>query len=134
MSDPNAGHSRAASSSLREVMPSLRYVLERWTSTVFGVTNSCCAIALFVCPAAANTATRRSLGVRASGPKTPRVGLRPPAALSSSRARSASGRAPHTAASSAARRSGSRGVGRAAPASPRRAQRHQVLGVLEAGG
>ena len=42
-------------------MSSLRYVLVRWTSIVFSVRNSACAISRFVIPPAAIRATRVSL-------------------------------------------------------------------------
>src|SRR5215217_6069493 len=43
-------------------------MLVRWTSTVLCVTKSACAISRFVGPAAAISATRRSLGVSDSTP------------------------------------------------------------------
>jgi len=68
----------------------LRYVAERCTSTVFGVTNSSWAISRFVRPAAARSATRRSLGVSAPGPAPSSVVRLTPLAASSVRTASAS--------------------------------------------
>ena len=83
-----------AASCLRELIPSLEYVWLRWVSIVLVVTNSAWAISCVVRPSAASSATRSSLGVRASGPVAySRLGLAPVAA-SSARARSASRMAP----------------------------------------
>ena len=78
----------AAASSRREFSCSLRYALDRCTSTVFTVTKSACAISLLVRSSAASSATRRSLGVRASRPVTRLLRGRAPDAASSSLPRS----------------------------------------------
>src|SRR5581483_10973908 len=79
----------AVASSPRPAMSSLRYELRRWYSTVFGVTNRAWAISRLLCPAAASSAIRGSLGVSAAGPlsSTSRRG-RATVAASSVRARS----------------------------------------------
>ena len=51
---------KRCASSRRVWMSSLRYALRRWYSTVFGVTNSACAISRLLCPVAASSAIRRS--------------------------------------------------------------------------
>ena len=61
-------------------MPSLRYALERWTSTVFGVTKSACAMSRLLEPSAASAATRRSVAVSAPAPLSAAVRGRAPAA------------------------------------------------------
>ena len=129
-------------SSRRERTPSLRYALERCTSTVFGVTKSICAMSRFEPPSAARLATRRSLAVSDSTPRqraacaggrrsrAARCGRAPPApsrrTRRPARARAAAGRArPPAAAAGAARCRGRRArvPPRAAPASPRRRRR-----------
>ena len=78
---PSAGHPRAprpARGASR--MPSLRYALERWTSTVFGVTKSAWAMSRLVAPPAARSATRRSDAVSAATPATASERGRAPAA------------------------------------------------------
>ena len=57
--------SSAAGSSGLELMPSFEYVLVRWFSTVRWVKKRDCVICRFVCPPAANCATRSSLRVGA---------------------------------------------------------------------
>ena len=71
---------RSPASSRRERMPSLRYALERWTSTVFGVTKSACAMSRLLEPSAASAATRRSDAVSAPAPLSAAVRGRAPAA------------------------------------------------------
>ena len=68
---------------MRELIRSLKYALRRWNSTVFVETNSACAISRFVSPRSASSATRRSLGVSASVPRTAGRRGRAPAATSS---------------------------------------------------
>ena len=70
----------APASSRRERTPSLRYALERWTSTVFGVTNSACAMSRFVSPDAARSTIRRSDAVSAPTPAWASVRGRVPVA------------------------------------------------------
>ena len=84
----------------------------RCASTVFSVTNSCCAIPRLVRPLAASSATRRSLGVSASRPLRAIRRGRAPAASSSSCARVISGAAPERVARSSPRASGSRAAER----------------------
>ena len=67
-------------------MSSLRNARPRCVSTVFSVTNSICAISRLVPPAAARSATRRSLGVSAHVPARSGVRGRRPIAASSARA------------------------------------------------
>jgi hypothetical protein len=92
----------------RPETPSLRYALDRWSSTVLVVTKRACAISRFDEPAAASSATRSSLGVSAAGPVRRLRRGRNPATRSSAAARSASGTAPQNSASSSARVSRSR--------------------------
>lgn len=61
-------------------MPSFRYALLRCISTVFTVTTSAWAISGFDAPAAARSAMRRSLGVRAAAPRSAALRIRMPLA------------------------------------------------------
>jgi hypothetical protein len=78
-------------SSVREAMPSLANTLRRWYSTVFGLTKSCAATALFVAPSRTRRATCSSCGVSSASGLTSRLRAVSPVALSSRRARSAHG-------------------------------------------
>jgi hypothetical protein len=76
-------HHAAASAparSRRERTPSLRYALERWTSTVLGVTNSAWAMSRLVSPVTARSTTRRSDAVSAATPACASVRGRAPVA------------------------------------------------------
>jgi hypothetical protein len=102
----------ASCSSAREAISSFWYPCVRCISTVRIVTNSSCAISRLVRPSAAMRAIRSSLAVSASTPRRMLRRGRAPVALSSSRARSASARAPQRSARSSASRSGSRASAR----------------------
>lgn len=98
----------------------------RCASTVLTVTNSVAAMPRLLCPAAASSAMRRSLGVSASTPARRILRWCTPVALSSSCARAATGYAPHSRAVLGASRSGP-----LAAAAQRRAELEQRPGALQ---
>ena len=66
----------ARASSVRDCTPTVRKMRVRWASTVWTLMNSACAISRFVWPAAASSATRRSVSV-SGDPAGRRLATRP---------------------------------------------------------